>query len=208
MAKANVRLDYRELEKLKEQIEKVGNVERSNQFLESCAKELAARLLAKVIKRTPVGKKPELKGEKTVKVVGENGKTRSFLSEEAARIQQYWGAYNGGTLRRGWTSKTQEEAESGSGSGKNPNQYADSLKIDKVGTNYIIEIINPVEYASYVEFGHRQNVGKYVPAIGKRLKQGWVEGQFMLTISEDEIRQSAPSVLQKKLENYLRECFK
>lgn len=155
MAKSNVKLDYGEFEKLKERIEKVGQSQ-TDQFFESCAKELAARLLAKVIKRTPVGQYEE-----------GSGKT-------------------GGTLRRGWTA----------GEGSNAQSYANSLTVNKVGNDYVIEIINPVEYASYVEFGHRT-----------RNHKGWVEGRFMLTISEDEIRKSAPRILEKKLEKYLKGCF-
>ena len=157
MARANVRLDYGELQKLKDQIEKLGDSKQMNQFLTSCAKELAARLLAKVIKRTPVGQYPS-----------GSGKT-------------------GGTLRRGWTA----------GQNSNASAYANSLNVNKVGNDYVIEIINPVEYASYVEFGHRT-----------RNHKGWVEGKFMLTISEDEIRKSAPKILEKKLETYLKGCFK
>lgn len=156
MGRSNVRLDYGELQKLKEQIEKVADATQMDQFLTSCAKELAARLLGKVIRRTPVGQYPS-----------GSGKT-------------------GGTLRRGWT-----------GANGNANGYANSLNVNKVGTDYVIEIINPVEYASYVEFGHRT-----------RNHTGWVEGHFMLTISEDEIRKSAPRILEKKLEKYLKECFK
>ena len=33
-----------------------------------------------------------------------------------------------------------------------------------------------VEYAPYVEFGHHQEVGRYVPAIGKRLVREFVPG--------------------------------
>ena len=157
MAKSSVKLDYSKLQKLKEQIERLGDPTQTDQFLTSCAKELAARLLAKVIKRTPVGQYPS-----------GSGKT-------------------GGTLRRGWTA----------GKSSNANAYANSLNVDKVGTDYVIEITNPVEYASYVEFGHRT-----------RNHKGWVEGKFMLTISEDEIRKSAPRILEKKLEKYLEECFK
>ena len=156
MAKSTVHLDYDELQKLKKQIEKFGDTGQVDLFLTSCAKELAARLLAKVIKRTPVGQYP--KG---------SGKT-------------------GGTLRRGWTA----------GQSSNATAYANSLTVNKVGNDYVIEIINPVEYASYVEFGHRT-----------RNHKGWVEGHFMLTISEDEIRKSAPKILEKKLEKYLKECF-
>ena len=41
-----------------------------------------------------------------------------------------------------------------------------------VGTN--------VEYAPYVELGHSQEVGRYVPAIKKRLKKPFVEGKPFL----------------------------
>lgn len=33
------------------------------------------------------------------------------------------------------------------------------------------------EYAPHVEFGHRQNVGQFVPPLGKRLKAPYVPGQ-------------------------------
>ena len=36
------------------------------------------------------------------------------------------------------------------------------------------------EYAPHVEYGHRQEVGRYVPAIGKRLVKSWVPGQYFL----------------------------
>ena len=156
MGRSTVRMDYGELEKLKQQIMKFGEPAQLDQFLESCAKELAARLLAKVIKRTPVGQYPEGSGKV------------------------------GGTLRRGWTA----------GQGSSATNYVNSLNVSKQGSDYVIEIVNPVEYASYVEFGHRT-----------RNHQGWVEGKFMLTISEEEIRRSAPQILQNKLTKYLKECF-
>ena len=160
---------------MKEQIEKVGDPKQIDLFLTSCAKELAARLLAKVIKRTPVH---DYSKDRHVHFVTKDGKTVDFEADVGK---------TGGTLRRGWTA----------GKRSNAKAYADSLTVDKVGTDYVIEIINPVEYASYVEFGHRT-----------RNHKGWVEGQFMLTISEDEIRKSAPRILEKKLETYLKGCFK
>lgn len=154
--------------KLQKQLNKIqeGNVEA---FVDSCAKELAARLLAKVIKRTPVGKYPKSSGKK------------------------------GGTLRRGWTSKTHEEAVGGSGkssvaAGK---AYADSLKINHFGNTLVIEIVNPVKYASYVEYGHRTANHK-----------GWVQGRFMLTTSEQELENITPKVLESKIKKFLGECMK
>ena len=48
----------------------------------------------------------------------------------------------------------------------------------------------------YVEFGHRTKNHK-----------GWVEGKFMMTISEQEIQTIAPKVLENKLKKLLGECF-
>ena len=171
MGEVNVRLDYKELIGLRNAIAAATDPSQVDSFLESCAKELVARLLAKVIKRTPVGQYPEGSGKV------------------------------GGTLRRGWTSGEKHWYEDAGGKTVTMNVggatgFANSMKVNKVGNDYVIEIINPVEYASYVEFGHRT-----------RNHKGWVEGQFMLTISEDEIRKSAPKILQKKLENYLKGCF-
>lgn len=36
------------------------------------------------------------------------------------------------------------------------------------------------DYAPHVEYGHRQQVGRYVPAIGKRLVKPFVPGQYFL----------------------------
>lgn len=153
-----------EMKKLQKQLNKIQQSD-ADAFIASCAKELAARLLAKVIKRTPVGEYPKSTGKK------------------------------GGTLRRGWTSKSHEEAVSG---GKaNAKAYADSLTINHIGNMLVIEIINPVEYASYVEYGHRTANHK-----------GWVQGRFMLTISEQEIQQVAPNVLEAKIKKFLGGCLK
>lgn len=103
----------------------------------------------------------------------------------------------GGTLRRGWTG----------GKNSNAKAYAQALPVHKSGQTFTIEVINPVEYASYVEFGHRQTPGQFVPAIGKRLKESWVDGQYFLTISEEEIKQIAPAIIQRKLDELLREVF-
>lgn len=45
------------------------------------------------------------------------------------------------------------------------------------------------EYAPHVEYGHRQEVGRYVPAIGKRLVKSWVPGQYFL---RENVRQQEP----------------
>lgn len=92
----------------------------------------------------------------------------------------------GGTLRRGWGVDTASKAKA----------YVASLPIKKAGSNFEIEIINPVEYASYVEFGHRTRDGA-----------GWVEGRYMLTTSEETLKTVAPRILEKMLLERFKEAF-
>ncbi len=182
-----LKVNFKGLQRFQKQLESLQD-NQVEQFIEGCAKELAARLLAKVIKRTPVG-------ENTVEtIIDENGNARQQTIK------------GGGTLRRGWTAETEAEARNGGSS--DVIDYVNSLNIRKNGDSFIIDIINPVHYASYVEYGHRQEPGRYVPAIGKKLKNAWVEGKFMLTISEQEIEADAPKVLENKLKKYMGEQFR
>lgn len=181
------KFDFKELEKYQKKLEKMakGGSE-TIQFYGLCAKEIAARLLALVIPRTPVAKS-----------------TTYLDAEGREKVMK-----NGGTLRRGWVSRTEQEAESGSIPGvKEAYEYAQSLAVTKNGNEYVIEIVNPVNYASYVENGHRQEVGRYVPAIGKRLVKSWVNGKFMLKISEEELDSRTPQILEKKIQKFLEEMF-
>lgn len=163
MAGAMGRFSAEGLKKFQKDLAKLSDAQ-ADAFMEGCAKELAARLLSKVIKRTPVGVYPKETGKK------------------------------GGTLRRGWTT----------GGGASAAGYAAYVPVTHAAGVYTVEIINPTEYASYVEYGHRQTPGRYVPALGKRLKQGWVEGKFMLTISEQELSAIAPRVLEARLLKYMK----
>ena len=138
-SKIKVQCDgLKEFKKIIEEMEK-----EKEQLMIDTIKELAARLLRKVIKRTPS---------------------------------------DTGNLRRNWTVSD----------------------VRKNGENYEIEVSNSAEYASYVEFGHRQTPGRFVPAIGKRLKKSWVKGKFMLTISENELQKQAPAVIEKKITEWLK----
>lgn len=121
--------------------------ENIDSVLEDCAKELAARLIREVKKRTPT---------------------------------------DTGNLRRNWQV----------------------TGVTKDGFTYTIMVINQTEYAIYVEFGHRQQPGRYVPAINRRLKKGWVPGKFMMTISAEDIQRKAPQIVEKIIAKKLGEYFK
>lgn len=134
----SVKVDLKQLKQLQKDFDKLADS--ADEIIQRCAKELAARLLAKVIKRTPV---------------------------------------DSGTLRRAWTIENKD------------------FKVRQVGSIYEIEVINSTEYAPYVEFGHRT-----------ASKRGWVPGRFMLTISEEEIRQNAPAIVESKIAKWLTGAMK
>lgn len=80
----------------------------------------------------------------------------------------------GGTLKKNWKAdKTQRQ-----------------------GDRYINIIYNPIEYAMYVEYGHRTANHK-----------GWVEGQFMLDKSELAVKEILPQLIQAKVSAYLGRVF-
>ena len=145
-----------DLKKLQEKMKKLTQQDR-NTFIAGCAKEIGARLLAKVKKRTPVGKYSN-----SVNFTTKDGKQVSFTAKTGR---------TGGNLRRNWTVG----------------------EIMKIGSVYKVEIVNPVEYSSYVEHGHRTAD-----------HMGWVQGRFMLTISEQEVLKLTPQLLEARLEQYLR----
>lgn len=134
--------DFSQLVDLQKKIEKLERSE-FEKLCDKISKELAARLLSKVIKRTPVG--------------------------------DYTG---GGTLRRAWTVDNQ------------------TLVVEKIGNMYQLMVVNNTEYASYVEFGHR--------TVGGR---NWVEGQYMLTMSENELNSQAPKIVERLVMEHLKGVF-
>lgn len=165
----DIDVELKELIALRDNLQRAAEGAEKQAFFESCAKELAERLYAKVVKRTPVGRY-----EDSYDLEDDGEKKFLVMSDK-----------EGGTLKKGWTIG----------------------HIHREGDNYVIEVSNDVQYASYVEFGHRQTPGRYVPAIGKKLKKSWVPAKYMLTLSTKEIRDIAPLLLEKRLAAWLGEVF-
>ena len=137
--------DFEAIRALQKNIERIQQVDMAA-FCTECSKEIAKRLLALVIPRTPVGQYPSGSGKV------------------------------GGTLRRGWTA-------------------AENVTVTKEGDTYTVIISNPVEYAPYVEFGHRTRGG------------GFKDPQFMLTMSEEKLRTIIPKLLERKVKKMLQEVL-
>ena len=107
-----------------------------------------------------------------------NGFLRSFLVEMAERIiretilkqsghDPKYRAYDTGAMTNAWTLGN----------------------VTGSGREISVEILNPMEYATDIEYGHRIVVGS-----GANKKEvGWYQGKFMMTTSIDEIQKQMPA---------------
>ncbi|WP_313132638.1 HK97 gp10 family phage protein [Anaerocolumna sp.] len=179
-----LKVDVSGLKEFEKQLKQLQE-EDMQQFNEQMVKELAAIALSKLIGKTPVGTY-----DKPVQFTTKDGKEVSFTPHTGKQ---------GGTLRRGWTSSKESEAATGTGDGKDKiKEHIDLLKVKKVGEIYEIEITNPVNYASWVDTGHR---------IYLKDKIGWVDGNFMVKITEEEMESQGPAIIERRLKAFLKEAL-
>lgn len=75
----------------------------------------------------------------------------------------------------------------------------DADDIKKKGNVYEIEISNNLEYAPFVEYGHRIVIN------GNTL--GWKDGVFMLTIAEKNLEKVMDRIFKRKFEKRFRELW-
>lgn len=102
-----------------------------------------------------------------------------------------------GNLQRGWTAKPGTPPCREYQQKNTPEQWAETAMVKRTGKQVQITISNPIEYAVYVEYGHRT-----------RNSRGWVPGQFMLTLSIAEVEGMKTGILQDLLFKFLNGLFK
>lgn len=180
--------DYSELVEYQKKYEEFAN-SNLRDFFTWATREIAGRFLNRVTKLTPRGDNEDIK----YKFHG------TVLVEPRS----------GGNLVRGWTG--------GTSYGNNPEIYAQTVPVLQSGNSYELSISNNVEYAAYVEEGHKQEVGKFVPYIGDedangvrqgaRLVRAKVPGVHMMSTAVVEIAEMSEGLGQKLIRQYLDEHF-
>lgn len=175
-------VDFRQLQALQKRMQQLERVDARDLCID-VSYELARRLLAKVKDRTPSGNYDT----KTVEFNAHlKAKNVHFFTKDGREVS---------FATRERTKHVKFVANDGRTGGTLRRNW-DVTTVKKQGYTYSIEVFNDTEYAIYVEFGHRTANHK-----------GWVPGKFMLTISEKEVQNLAPKVVQRKLEAKLREVF-
>lgn len=81
-------------------------------------------------------------------------------------------------------------------------------EVIQVGNTYMVYVINVTEYASFVESGHRIVV-RVKSSSGGYVKKtvGWVEGRFMLKLTEQEIESLIPILWDEEIAREMRRIF-
>lgn len=107
----------------------------------------------------------------------------------------------GGTLKRGWIGEVSPGPDP---TWSDIENHVQSLPT----TNNMITISNAVEYAIFVNYGHLQEPGRFVPAIGKRLKKHWVDGIKFKEEAEHSFSSKISRIYENKLKEYYRKWSK
>nr|DAV14317.1 MAG TPA: putative tail component [Caudoviricetes sp.] len=66
-----------------------------------------------------------------------------------------------------------------------------------------VKVLNTASYASYVNDGHRQRPGRFIPVLGKRLTKSFVKGLHMQEKAEAATRRASDKIMKNALDDYL-----
>lgn len=69
------------------------------------------------------------------------------------------------------------------------------------GKEISVEILNPMEYATDIEYGHRIVSGTGA----NKVEVGWYQGRFMMTTSIDNVMSKMPQAYEIAFNNFCRE---
>lgn len=107
-----------------------------------------------------------------------------YVKQELGKSSKRIGIYSLGVLKRETPRKTGNLNRSWTAEGPS---YS--------SRGWTIKLINNAEYASWVESGHRQTPGRYVPVLKKRLVRDWVPGRFYMKKSIPQIQRQMPKLV-------------
>lgn len=175
------KVDVSELVKFQDRLRRAVDGKARDAFYEDCVKELAQRFLRDVTQNTP---KSEGHFEVVQSPDGRVVKYKRGKNKGKVKLKQ---TATGGRLQRAWETLL----------GK-------PLRVKKFRQHdYAILLVNNTEYASYVEYGHVQTPGRFIPVLGKRTKKRWVKGKFFMTNAARRVGEQSSAILKLRIQEYL-----
>lgn len=197
---AKVKVDFSGLKQFQKDIANFNRTTRDAMFREA-TEQLAAVYVGSAIRNTPVGgtQTREVKeGEYNASKATEMGNNKQFnRAKKTAKT----------SLKVAYKSKGKMKYKIFQSS-EHMRRSWDASDARKRGRKYRVMITNSASYASYVNDGHRQRPGRYVPILGKRLVKSWVEGLHITDKAEMATKKAQGRVLNAVVTKYLKELEK
>ncbi|MFR3813044.1 HK97 gp10 family phage protein [Dialister invisus] len=75
--------------------------------------------------------------------------------------------------------------------------------VEQNDREYKVKVFNTSSYASYVNDGHRQQPGRYVLILGKRLVDNWVDGLNIAEKAEKKTERQSKDILRRNINRVL-----
>lgn len=202
---AKITFDLKELKAFNKKLENAAKDTRQS-IAEDCLNVMAAEYVRVAKLNTPVG------GGKELKVSEGNYKAISGYEVSSAK------GYNAGKKRSsGGRTKIFKRITNKRGGAKEfkiltPSEHMRrSWQMGNVvnkGNEHSISVHNSASYASFVNDGHRQTPGRYVPVLGKRLVNSWVDGLYMAEKAEKSVLKKGNRIISMISREYLEKGLK
>lgn len=77
-------------------------------------------------------------------------------------------------------------------------------KLERSARDYRMAVTNSASYASFVNDGHRQTPGRFVPILGKRLVANFVEGQHITEKAQAYTESKAGGIIRRQTSELLK----
>lgn len=197
---AKVDINFSGIMALRKQIETLNNKQEKQACMEECTNTLAQVYLAEAVKNTPVGGVKEFAvTEKAYQHIQATEVGASYFKEAKRRKSK--GSKH--TVKRIKKSRKQGKQYLVLTASEHMRRSWGAEDVKKSGLGYSVKVYNSASYASYVNDGHRQKPGRFVPAIGKRLVKSWVDGKFMAEAAERKTKRVSKRLLSHIIVNYL-----
>lgn len=197
---ANVDISFKGMEELQKQIEQLNSPIEKDQCLKECTNTLAQVYIRDAIMNTKDGGSKEYSFNKDtyekINAVSLSAKNYKMASTKKARRTK---AVKRTKINRK-TKKTEYLVRTGS---EHMKRSWGADPATRQGRDYSARVFNTASYASYVNDGHRQRPGRYVPYLGKRLVKSWVSGQHMAEKAAAKTKRVSKRALTRIIGAYL-----
>lgn len=182
---ANVKVDFRGLRDFAKQL----NAIPTDSMCKEAVTQLGEVYLASAKRNTPVGTAKAFDSEAVDKETGKKGqwvKARADLvggKKNLRKINKNYKLLSSSEhMRRSWQIGN----------------------VEKRGRTYRIKVSNTASYATFVDKGHRQTPGRFVPILGKKLVGNYVKGLKITDKAEKAVKRAQGRVFRNVISKHTK----